>query len=100
VVTLTTSASAKVGVPVQVSAGITAGASASGTIAFYENDMLIPACAAQPIITTFTADLSIRTAVCAWLPSQAGTRTISARYAGDTFNFAAQSNSVITQVVP
>ncbi len=100
IVTATINAGAKVGVPVQISAGITAGASASGTIAFYENDVLISACAAQPIVTTFTVDMSIRTAVCAWVPAQSGTRNISARYAGDTFNFAAVSAGVGVLVAP
>ena len=52
VVAVTVGASPKVGAPLQIAAGVTFGASASGTIAFYENDVLISACAAQPIVTT------------------------------------------------
>lgn len=100
VVAVTVNASAKVGAPLQISAGVTFGASASGTIAFYENDVLISTCATQTIVTTFTVDMSTRTAVCVWVPTQSGLRNISARYAGDTFNFAAVSGSIGVSVAP
>ncbi len=100
VLTVKANATAKIAVPTRLEVGITQGASASGVVAFYENDVPIATCTAQAIVTTFTVDLSVRTAICDWLPAQLGTRNITARYAGDTFNFAAISPAAVVSVAP